>query len=86
MALVAPVDIGVANTAGSTAAIVAADQRARSVRVGGFFHVGETLGADLVGFAAAGEAGAEAGGQEFAEDGSEHGEAGGEDADVAFDV
>ena len=54
--------------------------------VGGFFHVGETLGADLVGFAAAGEAGAEAGGQEFAEDGPEHGEAGGEDADVAFDV
>ena len=81
LTLVALVDL-----AAPSAAVVAAGQRARSMGVAGFFHVGETLGAELVGFAAAGEAGAEGGGQEFAEDGSEHGEAGGEDADVAFDV
>ena len=87
MSLLAPVDVAALPAAGSApAAVVAADQRARSMRVAGFLHVAESLGADVVGFAAAGEAGAEAGRQDSAEDGSEHGEAGGQDADVAFDV
>ena len=87
VSLLAPVDIARLTAAGGApAAIVTADQSARSMRVAGFLHVAESLGADFVGFAAAGEAGAEAGGEESAEDGSEHGEAGGEDADVAFDV
>ena len=80
MSLVAPVQVT------ARTIIVAADQCARSARVGWFFHVGETLGADFVAFAAAGEAGAEAWGEDFCEDGSEHGEAGREDADVAFYV
>ena len=58
VALLAPEDVAAPAVGGATP-ILAADYHARSVRVAGVFHVGETLGADSVGFAAAREAGAE---------------------------